>query len=122
MAPNLIPSIVMHAASRRRHRDNTRVLLKAQGLTPTSFRFYFTGLDTALAYMSHVDPDTQLGRLELHFVTGEHFKIDEEVREFREVWWPERWHPVHDRRRAPRHTLRPRRHPVRDHQQHAVGL
>jgi hypothetical protein len=70
--------------------DGVQVLLRAQGVTRSSFRFVFSGKSSALAYISQVDAELGLGRLELHFLTGAHFEIADSVREFREVWWPER--------------------------------
>jgi hypothetical protein len=73
-----------------RDRDTTRPLWRTRGVTAANFRFVFGGEALALAYLADVDEETKLGRLELHMVSGEHFSITDEVREFREVWWPER--------------------------------
>jgi hypothetical protein len=59
-------------------------------MASATYRFVFRGKASALAYLSHLDTDTRLGRLELQFLPGAHFVLDEHVREFSEVWWPER--------------------------------
>lgn len=64
-----------------------RELLSAQNVS--NVRFIFGENDTALAYIENVDEQTGVGDLELHFLSGEHFSIAKDVREFREVWWPE---------------------------------
>jgi hypothetical protein len=50
----------------------------------------FGGKASALAYLSDFDRDTGLGRLQLHLLNGTHFELAADVRQFQEVWWPER--------------------------------
>ena len=69
-------------------RDAENPQLRAAGVT--RFGFVFGGTSTSLAYLGDVDMETGLGNLELHFLTGEHYKLAKNVREYREVWWPER--------------------------------
>jgi hypothetical protein len=69
-------------------RDGENLQLRAAGVT--RFGFVFTGTSTSLIYLGDVDMETGLGQLELHFLTGEHFRLAKDVREYREVWWPER--------------------------------
>jgi hypothetical protein len=69
-------------------RDGEHLQLRAAGVT--RFAFFFTGTSQALAYLEEVDMETGLGRLSLRFLTGEHFILARNVREYREVWWPER--------------------------------
>jgi hypothetical protein len=69
-------------------RDGEHVLLRATGVT--RFGFVFNGTSASLAYLGDVDDETGLGRVNLHFLTGEHFTLAKNVREYREVWWPER--------------------------------
>jgi hypothetical protein len=57
----------------------------------TRFSFVFPGSSAAIVYLSQVDSTTGLGRLDLQFITsGEQFSLARDVREYREVWWPER--------------------------------
>jgi hypothetical protein len=70
-------------------RDTLAVLMLAKGVPRSGFRFVFGGEAAALAYIHDADTDSGLGDLSLHFLTGEHFDIARNVREFREVWWPE---------------------------------
>ncbi len=72
-----------------RKRDDMQVLVRAAGVPRSGFRFVFGETSTALAYLSGVDPDTGLGMLQLHFMSGENFVIASDVRELHEVWWPE---------------------------------
>ncbi|HEX7481250.1 MAG TPA: hypothetical protein VF331_25840 [Polyangiales bacterium] len=72
-----------------RRSDNMQVLVRAQGVPRSGFRFVFGANAAALAYLTRVDPGTGLGRLELHFMSGDHFVIASDVRELHEVWWPE---------------------------------
>lgn len=65
-------------------------LWRVQGVAGAPARFVFRGKSSALAYLTHFDSQTRVGRLELHLLSGEHFVIDEGVREYSEVWWPER--------------------------------
>jgi hypothetical protein len=69
--------------------DATRLLWRASGVPSGGFRFVFNGNSTALAYFSQYDATTMLSRLELQFISGAHFAVDQNVREFHEVWWPE---------------------------------
>lgn len=50
----------------------------------------FGGKASALAYLSEFDLERKLGRLELQLINGTHFTLDRDVREFKQVWWPER--------------------------------
>jgi hypothetical protein len=54
------------------------------------FSFVFPGSSLAVTYLTHVDSMTGLGTLELRFLNGDSFTLAREVREYREVWWPER--------------------------------
>lgn len=54
------------------------------------FNFVFPGASPAIVYLTQVDPATGLGRLELLFLNGDAYSLAREVREYREVWWPER--------------------------------
>jgi hypothetical protein len=54
------------------------------------FSFVFPGQSLAVTYLTNIDPMTGLGRLELRFLNGDSFTLAREVREYREVWWPER--------------------------------
>jgi hypothetical protein len=69
-------------------RDGENLQLRAAGVT--RFGFLFNGSSSSLAYLGDVDMETGLGQLTLHFLTGEHFRLAKNVREYREVWWPER--------------------------------
>jgi hypothetical protein len=71
-----------------RDRDAQKTLFRAEGVT--SYNFVFPGPSMALVYLENVDPATRLGRLRLLFLSGEEFVIANDVREYREVWWPER--------------------------------
>lgn len=73
-----------------RDRDTLAVMHVAEGVTRSAFRFAFGGKATSLVYLSETDQGALLGRLEMHVLTGDHFVIADEVREFRDVWWPER--------------------------------
>lgn len=64
-----------------------RVWSSPQGPAPMPV---FRGKATAIAYLSDLDPETKLGRLQLHLLNGTHFELDQDVRQFQEVWWPER--------------------------------
>jgi hypothetical protein len=70
-------------------RTSLRMLVRAKGVRRSGYRFVFGGTATAVAYIHDTDPDTGLGKLSLRFLTGEHFDLDDQVREFKEVWWPE---------------------------------
>jgi hypothetical protein len=52
--------------------------------------FVFSGKASGYAYLSSFDPTSRLGRLELQLVNGDHFVLADQVRQFSEVWWPER--------------------------------
>lgn len=54
------------------------------------FSFVFPGQSQAIVYVTGLDRATGLGRLELKFLSGDEFQLAREVREYREVWWPER--------------------------------
>lgn len=54
------------------------------------FNFVFPGSSPAVVYVRQVDPATGLGRMELKFLNGDAFTLASDVREYREVWWPER--------------------------------
>ena len=69
---------------------NARELIHpTPGVRPGGFRFVFDGDSAALTYISDVDQDTGLGRLQMQFLNGPHFDIAQDVREYGEVWWPE---------------------------------
>lgn len=64
--------------------------LRRQGVPNGSVRWMFGDSSAAIGYLSNVDPDTKLGRLELHFVEdGAHYNVAENAAELHEVWWPE---------------------------------
>lgn len=71
-----------------RDRDASGTLLTARNVT--RFSFVFPGSSTALVYLSDVNVESGLGRLQLRFLTGESFVLARDVQEYREVWWPER--------------------------------
>jgi hypothetical protein len=73
-----------------RDRDDLHVIWRSDGIRADRARFLFDGRATALAYLQHIDDATGLGELKVHFVSGEDFSIAKHVREFHEVWWPER--------------------------------
>jgi hypothetical protein len=54
------------------------------------FSFVFPGQSLAVTYLTNIDSKTGLGTLELRFLNGDSFTLAREVREYREVWWPER--------------------------------
>jgi hypothetical protein len=69
--------------------DGIEVLFRVANSAP-NYRFVFGQKHSALAYLSHFDPDSKLGTLEVHFLKGPHLVLAQHVREFSEVWWPER--------------------------------
>ena len=69
--------------------NNTGVVFRAKGKV-SEFGLVFGPYQAALVYRTDVDPDTYLGHLQLQFFSGAHFDIDDNVRAFAEVWWPER--------------------------------
>jgi hypothetical protein len=69
--------------------NNTTVAFRVQGAAP-DFYTVFSQLQPALVYRTNVDPETQLGHLAIHFFSGDHFEISDDVREWTEVGWPER--------------------------------
>lgn len=71
-----------------RTRSNMREFMRVHGVKDSGYRFVFDGDSSALAYLSDLD-DKGLGRLQLYFLTGAHFEIARDVREFTPVWWPE---------------------------------
>jgi hypothetical protein len=71
-------------------RDLTHVILQLNDTHGSYNSFVFNGKATGFAYLSNFDTDTRLGRLELHLLNGDHFIFGDDVREFGEVWWPER--------------------------------
>jgi hypothetical protein len=54
------------------------------------FNYVFPGSSPAIVYTRQVDRATGLGRMELKFLNGDAFTLARDVREYREVWWPER--------------------------------
>ena len=70
--------------------DASRVSWRVPNARRSRYTFMFSGKTTALAYLSNVDEETRLGRLELHFLSGQHYVLGDDVREFQQVWWPER--------------------------------
>jgi hypothetical protein len=71
-----------------RDQDAGATFLRASAVS--RFNFVFPGASPAIVYLTQVDPATGLGRLELLFLNGDAFTLAREVREYREVWWPER--------------------------------
>ncbi|MET0389091.1 MAG: hypothetical protein ABW321_24170 [Polyangiales bacterium] len=71
-------------------RTLSRIMLRLTNVRPGHFRFVFSQKATAFAYRADVDETTGLGDLELHMLNGPHFSVAHDVREFQEVWWPER--------------------------------
>lgn len=65
-------------------------VLRVPDSQDATFNFVLGGKALGLAYLSHVHPETLLGTLELHLLTGEHYTLARNVREFEYVWWPER--------------------------------
>jgi hypothetical protein len=84
--------VTLHDTDRMvlRDRASLRPILEANGVTGRSFRFVFSNKALGLAYRSHIDPETNLGRLSLKLLEGGFFEIADDVREFAEVWWPAR--------------------------------
>jgi hypothetical protein len=71
-------------------RTLTRIILQVPSSAEAPWGLVFGGKATGFAYMTQFDPERRLGRLELSLLEGGHFVLADNVREFREVWWPER--------------------------------
>lgn len=69
-------------------RNAAGIMHRASGVR--SFRVLFERRAQGLTYITNFDEETGLGRLTLHLASGETFRIADDVREYREVWWPER--------------------------------
>ena len=65
--------------------DTARVTWRVPNAQRSRYTFMFSGKTTALAYLMDVDTETGLGRLELHFLSGQHFVIAQDVREFQQM-------------------------------------
>jgi len=65
------------------------VVLDLKNARASHFMFVLRGKAAGVAYLEQTDPDTQLGRLELQLINGQHYSLAQDVREFTEVWWPE---------------------------------
>jgi hypothetical protein len=64
----------------------------SKGVLASTVRFMFDESLPALGYVADADPDTGLGRFELHFISGaaqDPPPLANDVREIHEVWWPE---------------------------------
>jgi len=69
----------------------TRILLQMPSSVGAPWALVFGEKATGFVSLTNFNPDTGLGRLELWLVVaGGHFVLADDVREFREVWWPER--------------------------------
>lgn len=66
------------------------VVLREANAINSRYGFIMGGKALALAYLADVDPDTLLGRLELQLLSGEHYTLATNVREYEYVYWPER--------------------------------
>lgn len=73
-----------------RNPDFTTEILRVPGSLGAQNQFVFSGKASGFAYLSGFDGDSRLGRLELQLVNGDHFVLADDVRQFSEVWWPER--------------------------------
>lgn len=67
-----------------------RVVLRLQNAWNSRFTFIMGGKALGLAYLDDVNPETMLGNLELHLLSGAHYALAPDVREFEYVFWPER--------------------------------
>jgi hypothetical protein len=76
---------------RARGLRDLRGRLRIEDVSAAGLDYVFGSRARGLAYLTHRDAKTQLGRLELRFLElDEHFVIADDVREYRQVWWPER--------------------------------
>jgi hypothetical protein len=68
-----------------------KVELVAKEVAASNVRFLFDESLPALGYVADADPDTGLGRFELHFLSNgaQDPPAIANVREIHEVWWPE---------------------------------
>jgi hypothetical protein len=66
------------------------VVMRIPNALNSRFTFIMGGKALGLAYLDEVDPDTLLGSLELQQVSGAHYTLARNVREFEYVYWPER--------------------------------
>ena len=67
-----------------------RVVFTLSNALNSRFTFIMGGKALGLAYLDDVDPETMLGSLELHLLSGAHYTLAQDVREFEYVFWPER--------------------------------
>jgi len=66
------------------------LVYRASNVGKGSLRTLFGDSLPALGYLTHVDPVTSSGDLEIYFVErGERRKLASHVRELHQVWWPE---------------------------------
>jgi hypothetical protein len=67
-----------------------RAVLRVPNALNSRFTFIMGGKALALVYLDDVDPETLLGSLEMHLLSGAHYTLARDVREFEYVFWPER--------------------------------
>lgn len=67
-----------------------RVILRVDVPAQARYQFIMGGKALGLVYLGDIDPETNLGSLELQLLTGQHYTLAHDVREFEYVWWPER--------------------------------
>lgn len=68
----------------------TQIVKKVPNARNSRYGFVFNGKSSAVVYLDGVDADTGQGSLELQFLNGQHISLDRDVREWTQVWWPER--------------------------------
>jgi hypothetical protein len=73
-----------------RNSNFTTEILRVPGSLGAQNGFVFSGKASGYAYLSGFNPTSGLGRLELQLVNGDHFVLADQVRQYSEVWWPER--------------------------------
>jgi hypothetical protein len=67
-----------------------RTVFRVPNALSSRFTFIMGGKALGLVYLDDVDPVTKLGSLELHLLSGAHYTLAQDVREFEYVFWPER--------------------------------
>ena len=67
-----------------------RIVFRLQNAASSRFTFIMGGKALGLVYLDDVDPETMLGSLELQLLSGAHYTLAPDVREFEYVFWPER--------------------------------
>jgi hypothetical protein len=67
-----------------------RVLMRVPNAQGSQFSFIMGGKALGLVYLDEVDPETGLGSLELQLLSGAHYSLAQDVREYEYVHWPER--------------------------------